>query len=151
MAKLVDALDLGSSGATHKSSSLFTRTKNQIFLFNPHRPYQAPLTHRHSRASGSTPPLVIPAQAGIQCPAGTNAHTVIPAQAGIRCPAGTNTLSLVIPAQAGIRCLAGTYTHALSRHSREGGNPVPRRDKHALSRHTRAGGNLVPRRVIVIH
>ena len=26
MAKLVDALDLGSSGATHKSSSLFTRT-----------------------------------------------------------------------------------------------------------------------------
>ena len=27
MAKLVDALDLGSSGATHKSSSLFTRTK----------------------------------------------------------------------------------------------------------------------------
>ena len=29
MAKLVDALDLGSSGATHKSSSLFTRT---IFL-----------------------------------------------------------------------------------------------------------------------
>ncbi len=28
MAKLVDALDLGSSGATHKSSSLFTRTIN---------------------------------------------------------------------------------------------------------------------------
>ena len=27
MAKLVDALDLGSSGETHKSSSLFTRTK----------------------------------------------------------------------------------------------------------------------------
>ena len=27
MAKLVDALDLGSSGATHKSSILFTRTK----------------------------------------------------------------------------------------------------------------------------
>ena len=26
MAKLVDALDLGSSGETHKSSSLFTRT-----------------------------------------------------------------------------------------------------------------------------
>ena len=26
MAKLVDALDLGSSGVTHKSSSLFTRT-----------------------------------------------------------------------------------------------------------------------------
>lgn len=29
MAKLVDALDLGSSGATHKSSSLFTRTKSK--------------------------------------------------------------------------------------------------------------------------
>lgn len=28
MAKLVDALDLGSSGATHKSSTLFTRTIN---------------------------------------------------------------------------------------------------------------------------
>ncbi len=28
MAKLVDALDLGSSGETHKSSSLFTRTNN---------------------------------------------------------------------------------------------------------------------------
>ena len=56
MAKLVDALDLGSSGATHKSSSLFTRTKNQIFLFNPHRPYQAPLTHRHSRAGGNPVP-----------------------------------------------------------------------------------------------
>ena len=28
MAKLVDALDLGSSGATHRSSSLLTRTKN---------------------------------------------------------------------------------------------------------------------------
>ena len=28
MAELADALDLGSSGATHKSSSLFTRTKN---------------------------------------------------------------------------------------------------------------------------
>ena len=27
MAKLVDALDLGSSGATHRSSSLLTRTK----------------------------------------------------------------------------------------------------------------------------
>ena len=32
MAKLVDALDLGSSGETHKSSSLFTRTN---FLFLP--------------------------------------------------------------------------------------------------------------------
>ena len=31
MAKLVDALDLGSSGATHRSSSLLTRTT--IFLF----------------------------------------------------------------------------------------------------------------------
>ena len=28
MAKLVDALDLGSSGATHRSSSLLTRTTN---------------------------------------------------------------------------------------------------------------------------
>ena len=28
MAKLVDALDLGSSGATHQSSNLCTRTKN---------------------------------------------------------------------------------------------------------------------------
>ena len=28
MAKLVDALDLGSSGATHRSSSLLTRTRN---------------------------------------------------------------------------------------------------------------------------
>ena len=28
MAKLVDALDLGSSGETHKSSTLFTRTTN---------------------------------------------------------------------------------------------------------------------------
>lgn len=32
MAKLVDALDLGSSGATHQSSNLCTRTK--IFFFN---------------------------------------------------------------------------------------------------------------------
>ena len=32
--------------------------------------------------------LVIPAQAGMKCPAGTNTHTVIPAQAGIQCPAG---------------------------------------------------------------
>ena len=32
MAKLVDALDLGSSGATHKSSSLFTRTKSEQSL-----------------------------------------------------------------------------------------------------------------------
>ena len=32
MAKLVDALDLGSSGATHQSSSLCTRTKLFIFL-----------------------------------------------------------------------------------------------------------------------
>ena len=30
MAKLVDALDLGSSGATHKSSSLFTRTTLRV-------------------------------------------------------------------------------------------------------------------------
>ena len=31
MAKLVDALDLGSSGATHRSSSLLTRTT--LFFF----------------------------------------------------------------------------------------------------------------------
>ena len=31
MAKLVDALDLGSSGATHRSSSLLTRTIDLIF------------------------------------------------------------------------------------------------------------------------
>ena len=30
MAKLVDALDLGSSGAIHKSSSLFTRTTLRV-------------------------------------------------------------------------------------------------------------------------
>ena len=45
MAKLVDALDLGSSGATHKSSSLFTRTTKktlenwhlrQFFFFMVH-------------------------------------------------------------------------------------------------------------------
>lgn len=29
MAKLVDALDLGSSGETHKSSNLFTSTTNK--------------------------------------------------------------------------------------------------------------------------
>lgn len=33
MAKLVDALDLGSSGATHRSSSLLTRT-NVLFIKN---------------------------------------------------------------------------------------------------------------------
>ena len=32
MAKLVDALDLGSSGATHQSSSLCTRTKTFSYL-----------------------------------------------------------------------------------------------------------------------
>ena len=32
MAKLVDALDLGSSGATHRSSSLLTRTTLFFFL-----------------------------------------------------------------------------------------------------------------------
>lgn len=32
MAKLVDALDLGSSGATHQSSSLCTRTKAFSYL-----------------------------------------------------------------------------------------------------------------------
>lgn len=30
MAKLVDALDLGSSGATHRSSSLLTRTTLRV-------------------------------------------------------------------------------------------------------------------------
>ena len=34
MAKLVDALDLGSSGATHKSSTLFTRTNYFDTHFN---------------------------------------------------------------------------------------------------------------------
>ena len=33
MAKLVDALDLGSSGATHRSSTLLTRT-NFLFVLN---------------------------------------------------------------------------------------------------------------------
>lgn len=33
MAKLVDALDLGSSGATHRSSSLLTRTNNTKKVF----------------------------------------------------------------------------------------------------------------------
>ena len=32
MAKLVDALDLGSSGETHQSSSLCTPSKNSIVL-----------------------------------------------------------------------------------------------------------------------
>ena len=33
MAELADALDLGSSGATHKSSILFTRTMNLLYQF----------------------------------------------------------------------------------------------------------------------
>ena len=59
MAKLVDALDLGSSGVTHKSAPLFTRTKNQIFVCK--------IVIPAFRALSS---LVIPAQAGMKCPAG---------------------------------------------------------------------------------
>ena len=38
MAKLVDALDLGSSGATHRSSSLLTRTRSLVVLTNTLNP-----------------------------------------------------------------------------------------------------------------
>ena len=88
---------------------------------------------RHSRASGHTHTLVIPAHRA------PSSFFVIPAQAGIHCPAGTSkTLShthslFVIPAHRA--------PSSNTRHSRigprknykflwviSGGNPLPRRD-----------------------
>ena len=53
VAELVDALDLGSSGATRESSSLSSRTTPFFFLFRPHLCLQdsvGPVTVRHQTA-----------------------------------------------------------------------------------------------------
>ena len=132
-----------------------------LFVIHAHR---VPSPHtRHTRTSAPAHTLVIPAQAGIHCPAGTSktlSHTHFllssfpPIDPRIH-SRHTRTLrpayTLVIPAQAGIHCPAGTYfCEIFTPHKNYIFSALCHRcnfsHPHSHIHHTRTGGYPLPRR-----